>query len=114
VPPGPKPPDAGDAAQAGSIFRQATAGCIRSRVPRVSFEGTRIARVQVYVNGRLRRRLTVQSLQARVTPRVQLPPGRYRLAVRVSFQRGTGSPPVTFRRRIRICGVLAARPPFTG
>jgi hypothetical protein len=114
VPPGPKPPDAGDAAHAGFILRQATAGCIRTRVPRVSFEGTRIARIQVYVNGRLRRRLTMQSLQARVTPRVLLPPGRYRLSVRVSFQRGTGSPPVTFRRRIRICGVLAARPPFTG
>jgi hypothetical protein len=114
VPPGPKPPDAGDAAHAGFIVRQATAGCIRTRVPRVSFEGTRIARIRVYVNGRLRRRLTVLSLQARVTPRVLLPPGRYRLSVRVSFQRGTGSPPVTFRRRIRICGVLAARPPFTG
>ncbi len=114
VPPGPKPPDAGDAAHAGFIFREATAGCIRTRVPRVSFEGTRVARVQVYVNGRLRRRLTVQSLQARVTPRVLLPPGRYRLSVRVSFQRGTGSPPVTFRRTIRICGALAARPPFTG
>jgi hypothetical protein len=114
VPPGPKPPDAGDAAHAGFILRQATAGCIRTRVPRVNFEGTRIARIQVYVNGRLRRRLTVQSLRARVTPRVLLSPGRYRLSVRVSFQRGTGSPPVTFRRTIRICGALAARPPFTG
>jgi hypothetical protein len=116
VPPGPKPPDAGDAAHAGFIVRQATAGCFRTgtRVPRLNFEGTRIARIRVYVNGRLRRRLTVLSLQARVTPRVLLPPGRYRLSVRVSFQRGTGSPPVTFRRRIRICGVLAARPPFTG
>ncbi len=116
VPPGPKPPDAGDAAHAGFIVRQATAGCFRTgtRVPRLNFEGTRIAHIRIYVNGRLRRRLTVLSLQARVTPRVLLPPGRYRLAVRVSFQRGTGSPPVTFRRRIRICGVLAARPPFTG
>jgi hypothetical protein len=111
VPPGPKPPDAGDAARAGILFRQATRGCIRGRVPRVTFQGTRIARVQVYVNGNLRRRLTVRTLQRRVTPRVTLPPGSYRLAVRVTFQRGTGSPPVTFRRRIRIC---ATRPPFTG
>jgi uncharacterized repeat protein (TIGR01451 family) len=114
VPPGPKPPDSGDAAHAGFILRQATAGCIRTRVPRVNFHGTRIARIRVYVNGRLRRRLTVESLQRRLTPRVQLAPGRYRLSVRVTFDWGTGSPPVTLTRRIRICGVLAARPPFTG
>ena len=114
VPPGPKPPDAGDAGRAAFLVRQATRGCIRGRVPRLSFQGTRIARVQVFVNGNLRRRLTVQTLQRRVTPRVTLSPGSYRLAVRVTFQRGTGSPPVTFRRRIRICAVKAARPPFTG
>jgi hypothetical protein len=114
VPPGPKPPNAGDAARAALLFRQATRGCIRGRVPRLSFQGTRIARVQVFVNGNLRRRLTVQTLQRRVTPRVTLPPGSYRLAVRVTFQRGTGSPPVTFRRQIRICAAKAARPPFTG
>jgi hypothetical protein len=114
VPPGPKPPNAGDAARAGILFRQATRGCVRGRVPRLSFQGTRIARVQVFVNGNLRRRLTVQTLQRRVTPRVTLSPGSYRLAVRVTFQRGTGSPPVTFTRRIRICAAKAARPPFTG
>jgi hypothetical protein len=114
VPPGPKPPEAGDAARAGFLFRQATRGCIRGRAPRLSFQGTRIARIQVFVNGNLRRRLSVQTLQRRVTPRVTLPPGSYRLAVRVTFQRGTGSPPVTFRRRIRICAAKAARPPFTG
>ena len=114
VPPGPKPPDAGDAARAAFLVRQATRGCIRGRVPRLSFQGTRIARIQVFVNGNSRRRLTVQTLQRRVTPRLTLSPGSYRLAVRVTFQRGTGSPPVTFRRRIRICAVKAARPPFTG
>jgi hypothetical protein len=114
VPPGPKPPNAGDAARAALLFRQATRGCIRGRVPRLSFQGTRIARVQVFVNGNLRRRLTVRTLQRRVTPRVTLPPGSYRLAVRVTFQRGTGSPPVTLRRRIRLCAAKAARPPFTG
>jgi hypothetical protein len=112
VPPGPKPPEAGDAARAGFLFRQATEGCLRTRVPRVNFEGTRIARVQVFANGQLRRRLTVRSLQRRVTPRVQLGPGRYRVSVRVTFQRGTGSPPVTLRRIVRVCG--ASRPPFTG
>jgi hypothetical protein len=78
----------------------------------VNFEGTRISRVQVFVNGQLRRRITVVSLQRRLTPRVQLAPGRYRLSVRVVFQRGTGSPPVTLRQVIRVCG--ASRPPFTG
>jgi uncharacterized repeat protein (TIGR01451 family) len=112
VPPGPKPPQAGDAARAGFLFRQATRGCLRTRVPRLNFEGTRIARVQVFVNGQLRRRLTVRSLQRRVTPRVRLGPGRYRVSVRVTFQRGTGSPPVTLRRIVRVCG--ASRPPFTG
>jgi uncharacterized repeat protein (TIGR01451 family) len=112
VPPGPKPPDAGDAATAALLLRQATKGCIRTRAPRVNFEGTRIARIQVFVNGQLRRRLTVKSLQRRVTPRVLVGPGRHRLAVRVTFQRGTGSPSVTFRRVIRVCG--ASRPPFTG
>jgi hypothetical protein len=115
VPPGPAPPDADDAATAGVIFRQATQGCIRTRVPRVNFEGTRIARVQVFVNGQLRRRLTVQTLQRRVTPRVLLRPGRYRLAVRFTFQRGTGSPSITFRTQIRICGPpRRAQPRFTG
>jgi hypothetical protein len=114
VPPGPKPPEAGDAARAGILFRQATRGCIRGRVPRLSFQGTRVARIQVFVNGNLRRRLTVQTLQRRVTPRVTLLPGSYRLAVRVTFQRGTGSPPVTLTRRIRICAARATRPPFTG
>jgi hypothetical protein len=112
VPPGPKPPEAGEAARAGFLFHQATKGCIRTRVPRVNFEGTRIARVQVFVNGQLRRRLTLRSLQRRIAPRVQLGPGRYRVSVRVTFQRGTGSPPVTFSRVIRVCG--ASRPPFTG
>jgi hypothetical protein len=114
VPPGPKPPNAGDAARAGFVLRPATRGCIRGRVPRLSFQGTRIARIQVFVNGQLRRRLTMRSLQRRATPRLTLRPGSYRLAVRITFQRGTGSPPVAFRRRVRICAVKAARPPFTG
>jgi hypothetical protein len=112
VPPGPTPPEAGDAARAALLLRRTAQGCIRSHAPRVNFEGTRIARIQVFVNGQLRRRITVESLQRRLTPRVLLAPGRYRLSVRVVFQRGTGSPPVTLRQVIRICG--ASRPPFTG
>jgi hypothetical protein len=111
-PPGPTPPEAGDAARAALLLRRATQGCIRGRVPRANLEGTRISRIQVFVNGQLRRRITVESLQRRLTPRVLLAPGRYRLSVRVIFQRGTGSPPVTLTQVIRICG--ASRPPFTG
>jgi hypothetical protein len=79
------------------------------------FAGTRIARVQVYVDGRLNRALTVETLQQRLTPRVTLRPGTYRLRVRVTFQRGTGTRPVVLAATIRICGPRpAARPPFTG
>jgi hypothetical protein len=114
-PPGPRPPEAGDAARAAFLLEQATRRCISGRVPRVDFEGTRIASVRIFVDGHLRRNLTVQSLQARVTPRVTFPPGRHRVSVRFTFQRGTGSPPVTLTRRFRICAPKsAARPPFTG
>ena len=115
-PPGPRPPpEAGDAARAAFLLEQATGRCISGRAPRVDFEGSRIASIRVFVDGQLRRNLTVQSLQARVTPRVTFPPGRHRVSVRFTFQRGTGSPPVTLTRRFRICAARAAlRPPFTG
>ena len=112
-PPGPTPPDAGLAGIASVKFRQATQGCIRSHVPRVNFAGTRIATVRVYVNGRLRRNLTVQTLQRRVTPRVTLAPGRYRVSARVTFERGAGTPPVSFAGAVRICGARSL-PRFTG
>jgi hypothetical protein len=112
APAGPTPPKAGAAGVARFLFRQATRRCITDRVPRVNFSGTRIRTIRVFVNGSLRRNLTVRTLQRRVTPRVTLPPGRYRVTVRVLFQRGAGTPPVTFSRVIRICG--AAAPPVTG
>jgi uncharacterized repeat protein (TIGR01451 family) len=112
VPPGERPPNAGDAAAARFLFREATRGCITNRVPRVNFSGTHIRRVQVFVNGQLRRNLNLRALQRRVTPRVTLPPGRYRVTARVTFTRGAGSPPLTLSRVIRICA--AAPPPVTG
>jgi hypothetical protein len=81
-------------------------------VPRVNFSGTRIRRVRIFVNGRLRRNLTVRTLQRRLTPRVTLGPGRYRVTARVTFEPGAGTPPVTFSRVIRICS--AVQPRFTG
>ena len=115
VPPGPSLPDADAAAAAGAAFRQNLSRCIRGRAPRINLEGTRISRVRVLVNGRQVRALTVRALQRRLTPRVTLRPGRYRLGVRVTFQRGTGSPAVLLQATIRICSAArAARPPFTG
>ena len=112
APPGPTPPKAGAAGVARFLFRQATRRCIRDRVPRVDFSGSRIRSIRVFVNGSLRRNLTVRTLQRRVTPRVTFPPGRYRVTVRVVFQRGAGTPAVTLSRTFRIC--TARVPPVTG
>ena len=114
VPPGPAPPDADDAAVAGAIVRKTAAGCIRTRAPRVQFQGTRVARVHVYVDGRLRRSVTVRAPQSRLTPRLLLRPGGHSVKVRVTFQRGTGSPPVVLATRVRICRAARATPAFTG
>jgi hypothetical protein len=107
-PPGPRPPDAGEAGTAGLIFRRAVQGCLGSRVPRVNLRGVRISRVQIYVDGRFIRGLTLRVLQRRERARVTLAPGqRYRIRVRVTFQPGTDSPPVSFIGSFRTC----IRPP---
>jgi hypothetical protein len=117
-PPGPTPPDAGEASRARIKFRTAIGSCLRTHVPHVNFEGTRIARVRIFVNGHLHRNLTVKTLQRRVTPRVTLPPGRYRVTANVTFEPGSGTPPVTLTGQVRICGARrlpAQQPPtFTG
>jgi hypothetical protein len=115
-PTGPTPPPAGNAADARFKFRAAINSCLRTRVPHVSFEGTRIASVRVFVNGHLHRNLSVQTLQRSVTPHVTLPPGRYRVTARVTFEPGSGTPPVTFAGTVRICGTQhlpAGRVPVT-
>ena len=76
------------------------------------FEGTRIRRIRVYVNGRLQRRVTVRLLQRRVRPFTTLAPGRYRITVRVEFQRGAGTNPITLTGNLRVCA--AAQPRYTG
>jgi hypothetical protein len=80
----------------------------------VGFQGTRIATVQVFVNGERRRTLNFDTLQRRLTPRVTLGRGRYRVSARVRFERGSGSPPVTLTQVIRVCAARRAQPPFTG
>jgi hypothetical protein len=112
APPGPPPPEAGEVGAARFAFRGAGRRCITNRAPRLSFSGARIRRVRVYVNGELRRDLSMSTLERRATPRVTLPPGRYRVTARLAFQRGAGTPPVTLSRVIRTCA--AAPPRFTG
>jgi uncharacterized repeat protein (TIGR01451 family) len=114
APPGATPPRAGDAAVARALFRSAVGGCISGRVPHVRFSGTRIARVRVFINGRLDPRLTIRALQRRLTPRVTRRPGRYLIAVRVAFQRGSGTPPLTLRGSFRICARPSQAPRVTG
>ena len=66
----------------------------------------------MFVNGRRVRSLTVRTLQRRLTPRVTIPPGRYRVTALVTFQPGAGTPPVRLSRIVRVCA--AAVPPVTG
>jgi len=104
IPPGPSPPPAGDAGVAGIAFARAARGCLGRLVPRVDLRGARIARVRVFVDGRRVRSLTLRTLQRRHRARVTLAPGRrYRVSVRVVFQRGSGTPPVTLSRIVRTC-----------
>jgi Prealbumin-like fold domain len=112
APPGRTPPEAGAAGVASLKFRQATRGCISGRVRRLDLSGSRIRRVRVFVNGRRVRSLTVRTLQRRLTPRVTIPPGRYRVTALVTFQPGAGTPPVRLSRIVRVCA--AAVPPVTG
>jgi hypothetical protein len=114
VPPGPTPPRAGDSAVARALFRRAVGGCISGRAPHVRFSGTRIARVRVFINGRVDPRLTIRALERRLTPPVTRRPGRYRIAVRVTFERGSGTPPLTLRGRFRICARPSQAPRVTG
>jgi hypothetical protein len=113
APPGPTPPTAGVAGRASLLFQRTIRRCI-TRIPHVDFSGTRIRRVRVYVNGRLQRRVTLRLLQRRVRPVTTLAPGRYRITVRVDFQRGAGTSAVAFKGRLRVCPAAAAPPPVTG
>jgi hypothetical protein len=70
--------------------------------------------LRVFENGHLRRNLTMRTLQRRVTPRVTLAPRRYRVVARVSFERGSGTPPVTLVGTLRICAARRLAPQFKG
>jgi hypothetical protein len=70
--------------------------------------------VSVFVNGHLRRRVAFGTLQRQVTPRLPLAPGRYRVAAVISFQPGSGTPPVILVATVRVCGARRVPVRFTG
>jgi hypothetical protein len=107
-PAGPTPPRAGAAGRARFEVGPAT------RTPRVTVSGTRISRARILVNRRLRRTLHLRILQRRVRTRITLAPGRHRVTARVAFELGSGTPPVSLTRTVRICSPRARAPRFTG
>jgi hypothetical protein len=111
-PPVPRPPHAGDAGVAG-LVRARLGRCVE-RAPRLRLRGTRIGRLVVRVDGRVVQRLRSGPLQRRLTIAGHrgLRPGRHRVVVRVTFRLGSGTPPVTLSRRVRICRPVLPR--FTG
>jgi hypothetical protein len=115
VPAGPTPPTAGAAGTARVRLPRPTRarGCI-GRFPRMSVSGTRIARVQIFANGRRVRTLKPRILQRRTRPRVMLPPGRHRVTARVEFEPGSATAPVRLTRTVRVCAQAAQVPRFTG
>ncbi len=110
VPLVPKPPPAG---QVGFARVSVPARCITS-VSRVKLLGTHISDILVSVDGSRVRRQTLQVLQRSVRPLVvPLAPGRHRMTVRVVFERGSDSPPITLSTAFNIC-LAQFIPPVTG
>ena len=102
APPGPTPPPAGTIA-AGL---RAPPGCI-SRLSQIHLTGNRINHIQVKVDGQQVRQATLGILQqhASILPRL-LRPGRHRVSVHITFQPGSGGPPLILTHTLTIC-----RPP---
>ena len=112
VPPGPAPPDAGEAGSAG--VTTSTARCI-TRASQLQLTGQRMSRITVSVDGRRIATRTLRLLQRRTMPLQRvLAPGRHRLAIRVTFEPGSGTPPVTLAPTITVCGVASRLPRVTG
>jgi hypothetical protein len=110
-PPGPTPPTAGTGGVAG--ISASSARCI-TRASQVRLLGQRMARITVFVNGRRVPSRTVRLLQRSVIPLTRVfSPGPHRLTIRVSFERGSATPPVTLSRTIVVCGPTRA-PRVTG
>jgi hypothetical protein len=107
----PEPPNAGAAGVAGIA---AQTPCV-SRASQIHLDGSRIRDFTVFVDGRRIRKATVRLLQRRSTVLARvLSPGRHVLTVRVTFQRGSATAPVTLRRTIVVCALPSTRPRVTG
>ena len=104
------PPTAGRIGVAGLRVR---GGCV-ARPSQVLLEGTHISQIRVTVDGRQVREDTLEILQRRASVLPKLfDPGRHRVSVGVTFERGSGTPPVTLTRNVTICAP-PHRPNFTG
>jgi uncharacterized repeat protein (TIGR01451 family) len=109
APSGRRPPSADRVGVAGLRVR---GGCVR-KASQVRLVGTRIARAAVRVDGRPVSSRTLAILQRSTTVLRRLfGAGRHRVTVRVTFERGSGAPPVTLTRAVTVCA--PARPQFTG
>jgi len=113
VPPGPAPPDAGTGGIAG--ISSTRPRCI-THASQLQLTGERIARYLVSVDGRPLATRTLRLLQRRSFPLTRLfSPGRHRVTVRVTFERGAGSASVTLTKTVTVCGRAArAAPRVTG
>jgi hypothetical protein len=113
IPPGPTPPDAGAGGVAG--ISASSARCI-SRASQIRLTGERVSVLSVSVNGRRIANRKLRLLQRRSFPLTRIfAPGRYVLAIRVTFERGSATAPVTLTRTITVCGTAArAAPRVTG
>jgi hypothetical protein len=112
VPPGPVVPSAGEGGIAG--ISATNARCI-TRASQVQLTGERMNRITVKVDGRRIDSRTLRILQHRTTPLTRVfSPGRHLLTIRVTFQRGSATAPVTLRRTIIVCGHARRTPRVTG
>lgn len=112
VPPGPAPPTAGAAGSAGVSVSNAR--CIR-RASQLQLTGRRMRHIEVRVDGRRVSRQTLRILQRRTTPLTRIfAPGRHLVSIRVTFEPGSGTAPVTLTRTVVVCGRAAQAPRVTG
>jgi hypothetical protein len=113
VPPGPVTPDAGEGGIAG-ISSASSARCI-SRASELQLTGQRMSRIVVSLDGRRISTRTLRLLQRRVIPLTRVAsPGRHVLTIRVTFEEGSATAPVTLTRTIIVCGQAAQTPRVTG
>ena len=107
APPGPTPSPAGTIGMAGLRVPR---GCV-ARLSDVQLVGIHINGIRVSVDGRRVRLATLRILQQRASLLPQpFRPGRHRVSVHVTFQPGSGGPPVTLTHTVTIC----RPPPPTG